>query len=325
MKPFIGGRRTIIDNIVRGRYQPISDSTLKLKFKYGDIIPNLLEVDPNSRLNATEVIEILEASDKDRHLPDTPVVIQEVKPAISEDVLSKIKVEPGTYNIQQGPSFQSFGAAWDHGALAEDNNIERLNSRLRSSEIENGWQIGQSGRLDGAIVREQKLMSRLDDIENGWQIGQSGQMDGGQMGNNLQEQRNSVSHSYKRAYEDDQSPSKKSRTESNPEIICNKSLQDADRSCNTSDEGPLDSAVRKVVSYQMTPKQALSHYNLTPKVLFESLLGTDEDRKSILTKVDLSDEVEEVVITFCRNNKERLSYRAVINLVRELKGGASEE
>ena len=31
-------------------------------------------------------------------------------------------------------------------------------------------------------------------------------------------------------------------------------------------EGPLEQAVRKVVSYKMTPKQALQIYNLTPKV-----------------------------------------------------------
>ena len=31
-------------------------------------------------------------------------------------------------------------------------------------------------------------------------------------------------------------------------------------------ESPLETAVRKVVSYKMTPKQALSIYNLTPKV-----------------------------------------------------------
>ena len=60
------------------------------------------------------------------------------------------------------------------------------------------------------------------------------------------------------------------------------------------------------------------------QVLFDSLLGeTDEDRLSILTKVDLSAEREAEVITFCRDNEEQLSYRAVINLVRELKGGAA--
>ena len=295
-RPFVGGRRSLINNICEGRYQPIP-ACLSI-FKYVDIIPNLLRIDPISRLNASEVIVILEAPDNMRPLPDTPVpeVIQEIKPTNSQPVLPTVEVESQGCNIQQGQPFQSFDAAWDHGALANDNFTEQQNSRPMSSDLEKGWQIGQSGQLDRALTR-----------------------------NNSQEQRNSVPHSFKRANEDDQSPSKRSRTESDPEISCNKSLQDADRSCNTSDEGPLDSAVRKVVSYQMTPKQALSHYNLTPKVLFESLLGTDEDRKSILTKVDLSDEVEEVVITFCRNNKERLSYRAVINLVRELKGGASEE
>ena len=32
------------------------------------------------------------------------------------------------------------------------------------------------------------------------------------------------------------------------------------------EEGPLEVAVRKVVSYRMTPKQALAEYKLTPKV-----------------------------------------------------------
>ena len=33
------------------------------------------------------------------------------------------------------------------------------------------------------------------------------------------------------------------------------------------EEGPLEVAVRKVVSYRMTPKQALAEYKLTPKVI----------------------------------------------------------
>ena len=61
---------------------------------------------------------------------------------------------------------------------------------------------------------------------------------------------------------------------SNSELI-NKSIKDvkeAEKSRHTSEEeseseAPLEAAVRKVVSYRMTPKQALSHYNLTPKVL----------------------------------------------------------
>ena len=32
------------------------------------------------------------------------------------------------------------------------------------------------------------------------------------------------------------------------------------------EESPLEIAVRKVVSYRMTPKQALAEYKLTPKV-----------------------------------------------------------
>ena len=64
---------------------------------------------------------------------------------------------------------------------------------------------------------------------------------------------------------------------------------------------------------------------LCRQVLFDSLLGeTDEDRLSILTKVDLDLERETEVITFCRDNEEQLSYRAVINLVRELKTRSGE-
>ena len=56
--------------------------------------------------------------------------------------------------------------------------------------------------------------------------------------------------------------------------LTNKSLaevKEAEKSRHTSEEeseseNPLEAAVRKVVSYRMTPKQALSHYNLTPKV-----------------------------------------------------------
>ena len=77
------------------------------------------------------------------------------------------------------------------------------------------------------------------------------------------------------ADEDDLGPSKKSRKGSDPDIIRNKALQDlkdAEKSRNTSEEeseseNSLEAAVRKVVSYRMTPKQALSHYNLTPKVI----------------------------------------------------------
>ena len=39
------------------------------------------------------------------------------------------------------------------------------------------------------------------------------------------------------------------------------------------EEGPLEVAVRKVVSYRMTPKQALAEYKLTPKVIFSWLLS----------------------------------------------------
>ena len=54
----------------------------------------------------------------------------------------------------------------------------------------------------------------------------------------------------------------------------NKSVQDlkeAEKAKNTSEEesegeNSLDSAIRKIVSYKMTPKQALSHYNIDTKV-----------------------------------------------------------
>ena len=66
---------------------------------------------------------------------------------------------------------------------------------------------------------------------------------------------------------------KRQEAVSTPELV-NKSVaevRDSERSRNTSEEeleaeNPLEAAVRKVVSYRMTPKQALSHYNLTPKV-----------------------------------------------------------
>jgi len=89
-------------------------------------------------------------------------------------------------------------------------------------------------------------------------------------------------------------------------------------------EEPLSIAVRKVVCYKMTPKQALSIYNLTPKVLFDSLLGeTDEDRMRILQQVALGDEKEKEVIAYCNQNEEQLSYKAVINYVKTLKREAS--
>jgi len=70
----------------------------------------------------------------------------------------------------------------------------------------------------------------------------------------------------------------------------------------------------------MTPKQALSIYNLTPKVLFDNLLGeTDNDRMSILKKVNLSPSGEKKVINYCKQNEAQLSYKAVINCVRDLK------
>ena len=285
-KPFIGGRRTIIENIVRGKYQPISDSMLKIKFKYGDIIPHLLKVDPKSRLNASEVVKILDAPDRDKPLPDTAVVVQEMKPTKSEDALATMKAEPET--------FSSFGTAWNQVAMAEDNLIERLNSRLRSKEIEDGWRIGQSGQLDGAVTgnnyQEQRTSVShtrlLSDLANCWQIGQqtaptdnrlhrflvelarSRAYEDGKSPNkkprkgsepSLPDELTSWLSKEVRTYKDGQSPNKKPRKGSKPEILRFQDLQDAERSCNTSEEEdeletPLEAAVRKVVSYRMTPK-----------------------------------------------------------------------
>lgn len=91
-------------------------------------------------------------------------------------------------------------------------------------------------------------------------------------------------------------------------------------------EDPLSIAVRKVVGYKMTPKQALSIYNLTPKALFDSLLGeTEEDRMNILTQVNLSNKEEQEVITYCTKNEEQLSYKAVISFVKSLKRGSGNK
>jgi len=98
--------------------------------------------------------------------------------------------------------------------------------------------------------------------------------------------------------------------------------QEKGKASGSEEEGetPLELAVRKVVSYKMTPKQALSIYNLTPKVLFDNLLGeTDEDRMAILKQVDLTKEGEEKIIDFCRRHEAQLSYKSVINHVKELK------
>ena len=67
---------------------------------------------------------------------------------------------------------------------------------------------------------------------------------------------------------------RKGKSKNSESELINKSLKDvkeAEKSRHTSEEeseseNPLEAAVRKVVSYRMTPKQALSHYNLTPKV-----------------------------------------------------------
>ena len=56
------------------------------------------------------------------------------------------------------------------------------------------------------------------------------------------------------------------------------------------------------------------------QTLFNKLLGeTEEDRMSILNKVDLKDEEEQEVIEYCKENEAQLSHQAVINLVLDLK------
>merc|ERR1712223_1067336 len=63
-----------------------------------------------------------------------------------------------------------------------------------------------------------------------------------------------------------------------------------------------------------------SEYKLTPKVLFDHLLGeTDSDRLAILDKVSLQEVQEKEVISYCQKNEQHLSYRAVISTVRDLK------
>lgn len=54
--------------------------------------------------------------------------------------------------------------------------------------------------------------------------------------------------------------------------------------------------------------------------MFGYLLGeSDEDKMSILTKVNMSPDDDEEVIEYCRQNEAELSYRSVINKVKELK------
>merc|ERR1719431_1893564 len=135
-----------------------------------------------------------------------------------------------------------------------------------------------------------------------------------------------ASAQYKRSKEEkkDRSKAKKESNELEPINKTVKDLKEAEKAKNSEEESesenPLETAVRKVVSYRMTPKQALSQYNLTPKVLFDNLLGeTDHDRMSILNKVNLSSSGEKKVINYCKQNEAQLSYKAVINCVRDLK------
>ena len=54
--------------------------------------------------------------------------------------------------------------------------------------------------------------------------------------------------------------------------------------------------------------------------MFGYLLGeSDEDKMSILTKVNMNAEEDKEVIEYCRENESELSYRSVINKVKELK------
>jgi len=152
-----------------------------------------------------------------------------------------------------------------------------------------------------------------------------------------QEKTSESEHSHEEEEEEDTTQSKKpkedkkerSKSRKEPKEMDQiyktvKDLKEAEKAKNSEEESesenPLETAVRKVVSYRMTPKQALSIYNLTPKVLFDNLLGeTDNDRMSILKKVNLSSSGEKKVINYCKQNEAQLSYKAVINCVRDLK------
>ena len=120
-KAFIGGRRALVINISRGKYEPIPEDLI---LQYGDIISSLLSVNPQSRMDAIKVLEILVAPDKNSEPSDTPVVIQSVTKNPSDDMVASVEVEPiapaKSQNISQpAVFFQSFGAAWDHGVMAE--------------------------------------------------------------------------------------------------------------------------------------------------------------------------------------------------------------
>ena len=52
---------------------------------------------------------------------------------------------------------------------------------------------------------------------------------------------------------------------------------------------------------------------------------TDDDRMSILGKVNLEEEAEMKVIGYCRENETQLSYKAVISLVKDLKISSGDE
>jgi len=135
------------------------------------------------------------------------------------------------------------------------------------------------------------------------------------------------------AAKSDENVSTDSNNTDNPEKKVNKYIKEVQEQekgkvsgSDEEGEGPLEQAVRKVVSYKMTPKQALQIYNLTPKVLFDYLLGeTDEDRMAILKKVNLKSADEDRVIQFCTENEDHLSYKSVISFVKDLKHKDGDE
>ena len=129
-KAFTVGRRSLLNNISQGKYEPIPEA---LVIQYGDIIASLLSVDPRSRFNASMVVESLESHGKCKTFSDTLVVTQNTKTHSTGNIHGEshqVEGQERTRNANHA-EFQSFGVAWDYAA------------ELRFSDIEKGWNIGQ--------------------------------------------------------------------------------------------------------------------------------------------------------------------------------------
>ena len=146
-KAFTGGRRSLIIKISRGKYEPIPEA---LVIQYGDIIASLLSVDPRSRFNASMVVEILESR---RTRSDIPVVTQNTKTHSTGNIHGdshKVEGQEKTRNANHAEFlFQSFVTAWDYGAnagaaAALKFSVPDSSMTVLSSDIEKGWNIGQS-------------------------------------------------------------------------------------------------------------------------------------------------------------------------------------